>query len=178
MKRFIVSILASLLILGGLAFGQAIFEPIVRVHFDDEGFDYFDKEEGYIHLSRTEKSLIITLNDVAEGGLKVEFDEITTPDTDKQDFKDKFEQDQLRLHAGVDIGMSGVEVKFKGTDLATTEAYFVEAMKTMNFSPVEEDVSANTLVYDCGCNVDPGVHMRVVLTRIGRDMFVHFSPQS
>jgi hypothetical protein len=174
--------LTALFVLMGLAFSQGIFEPIVRVHFDDEAFDYFDKEEAYIHLSRTEKSLIITINDVAEGGLKVEFDEIKIPETfaadeDEEDWRDKFEQDHLRLHAGVDVGMSGVEVKFKGTDLMTAETWIADTMTSLNFSPVQEDVSANTLVYDCGCNVDPGIHMRVVLTRIGRDMFVHFSPQ-
>jgi hypothetical protein len=149
--------------------------PVVTtgVEFEDSGFDYYDREYGYIHLVREGNVVVVRLNDVSEGGFKLSYDEIEKP----SDEDNTFSHDTLQAKAGLDIGQHamGINMTFKNTGLEKAKGYFLGEFVAMNFKPVEVVHSPNTVAFDCGCTADANVHMRVVFTEQGEDTFVHIS---
>lgn len=178
MKRLVSILVMSCLALLAFSFAQETILGIpiapVSVEFDDVNFDYFDKEEAYIHMSREENVVTIYIDDNATpDALMLEYDEVEAPD----DADDKEEMlahhtDTLRAYAGIDVSFQGVEMTFKDTFLPDVVEHFNGLLSEMSFTPVKEMATGNTYVYDCGCNIDPDFHLRVVYTWLGGDTFV------
>lgn len=174
MKRLLSTLVITTLAIVGLgwALGQDWLPVVpINIEFDDAGFDYFDKEVGYIHLTRLGDLVTVVLNDVASpDAIELTFDEIASPDD--EDDKDDIRHDALMAKVGIDTSFNGLELTFKDAQLSEVEDYFLTKMTDMNFTPVEEPHSTNTHVYNCGCNLNSELHLRLVLTRIGDTVYV------
>lgn len=178
MKRLVSILIVSCLALLALSLAQeTVFGiPIkpVSVELDDADFDYYDKEEAYIHLSREGNVVTVMIDDNASpDGLLIEFDEVEAPDDDEvKEETLAYHREPLRAHVGLDASFQGVEMTFKDTFLFDVIEHFDGLLTEMNFAPVKEHSTGNTYVYDCGCNIDPGFHLRVVFTWLSGDTFV------
>jgi hypothetical protein len=177
MKRLIIFLVSTLTVLLLSAWTPTvnIGIPVVTtgVEFEDSGFDYYAKDYGYIHLVREGDVVIVRLNNVPEGGLKLSYDEIEKPD----DEDNEFSRDTLQAKTGLDIGKNamGINITFRDTGFEKAKSYFLDEFVAMNFRPVEVMQTQNTLAFDCGCSADADVHMRVVFTEQGEDIVVHIS---
>lgn len=174
MKRLLLGLAFALVGVITLAWSQGIFTPATDVDFEDAGFDYFAEDYGYLHLTREGDTVTVILNNVAEGGIKIEYDEIEVPEDEDGDTVE-YREAALQNFAGIDVGTRGVALTFQDAELDDVMAYFQDTLTGLNFTPVEVVSTANTLAFDCGCNLDTGFHLRAVFTRIGTDVFVHLS---
>jgi hypothetical protein len=187
MKRFSMLILSLVLGSLGFAFAQrfaGIPYLATDVEFTDKGFVYTpddnntDADYGYIHLSRSEDIVMVTLNNTADGGIKLSFPEITELDKDKvkdgdynQDFIDTYYQEA----AGIEVGNLSIDIAFQDALLEDVTNYFVDQLKAMNFNPVDVGGTANTYAFDCGCNVNARFHLRATFTQLGNTVYAHLS---
>ena len=170
MRKGFIGLAVALASLFMVAWAQGIFTPATDVDFEDSGFDYFAEDYGYLHLTRDGDTVVIMLNDVAEGGIKMSYDDIAEPDDNGDDTE--YHQATLQHKAGIDVGTRGVDLTFQDADLDEVITYFKDAITGLNFTPVEVVTEANTLAFDCGCSEGTDFHLRAVFTRIGEDVFV------
>ena len=176
MRKWLTGILVALACTLGVGWAQGIFTPATDVDFEDTGFDYFAEDYGYLHLTREGDTVRVILNNIAEGGIRMEYDDIVDPAENAEDADEaEYRQATLQSMAGIDVGTRGVDLTFKDANLDEVMTYFKDTITDLNFTPVQVVSSANTLAFDCGCNADTGFHLRAVFTRIGEDVFVHLS---
>lgn len=185
MKRLLVLLASALAVMFVSAWTPTvdIEIPVVNtgVEFEDTGFDYYAKDYGYIHLWREGNVVIARLNDVTTGGFKLSytkaFDEFFDKYEEPTDAAKQFSRDTLREKVGIDVGKSavGVAITFNNTELEEAMTHFLNEFVALGFKPVEAARTANTLAFDCGCQADADVHMRVVFTRTGEATNMHIS---
>lgn len=179
MKHF--SLIVSLLLFVGFALAQENARSFLGLPlqtavlgFADNDFDYYDSDYGYIHLSRVGDTVTVRLNDIAEGGIKLDFDD-DIEELDADDFTEQYIQDYVHLEAGIDIGRRSIELGFEDADLNEVTEFFTTAFEKMDFAPVNVVSSGNTFAFDCGCTGNADYHIRTVFTRLGTTVYVHLS---
>jgi hypothetical protein len=180
-KRLSCFIFGLLLLATGLSLGQESSQkagfnlPVISsaLELNDINFNYYAQDYGYIHLSRTDDVITFTLNDKAEGGIKLNYEEIDELDDD--DLTDTYINDYQHTSAGIDIGRRSIEFAFEDANIEEVTNYFVSEFTNMNFTPRNVVTTANTYAFDCGCNVNSDYHVRVTFTQMGSSVFVHIS---
>ncbi|MCA9839491.1 MAG: hypothetical protein KC422_21455 [Trueperaceae bacterium] len=177
MKRLSVLMFSLVFMAAGFVFAQNFFGiPYLAtdVEFTDEGFDYTAEDYGYIHLSRSADVVMVTLDDSAQGGIKLNYDEIAELD-EAGDYNQSYIDTYYQGSAGIEVANLGIDIAFKNAQLEEVTDYFLAELQAMNFNPVEVVGTANTYAFDCGCNVNADYHLRATFTQLGSTVFAHLS---